>query len=223
MFLKKIKITSLFLLCIIHQTSSNAQTFESFIDAMETTPKHTSVLEFAYENYIYPTTNSGNGTGIALNFFPLGGLNGRPMKFHHEGKIFNGTFHNSKEIILSKYDINPNIKTILLRTDYGYPESLSLLNFKKESGKYIPVADLSAARGGGGEHVNFYFNTEHNWVISTYADESTYALGIAYEIDDTGNFIEVHRQEFNEATYQGVFEYNGSNVPPLPHDCIVWL
>ncbi len=202
----------IFLFAIANITNIKAQkTFESFIDVMKNSEKHTSSIDF--ENYIYPNYDIYNGHSIKS--FSLG-LDGTPIKFYSRGKVANRYFYENEDIILKKYDINPNIKTILIRTNLGYPERLSLLNLKKENGKYIPVADLSACTMGGGEHQRFYFNNIKNWVIYNYSNDIDYALGVAYKIDNAGNFIEVHRQEFNELNFEDIFKYKGYYIyPPL--------
>ncbi len=215
--MKTLKII-IFLFATANITNLKAQkTFESFIDGMKNSKKHTgsSTLDFDSGKYIYPNYDIYNGPSIESFSFSFG-LKEIPIKAHFMGKVVNTKFSStSGDIILEKYDVNPKIVTILIRSNYGgYPEHLSLVNFKKENGKYIPVADLSAGRGGGGEEESFYFNTIKNWVIYNYSNDGGYALGVAYKIDNAGNFIKVHRQEFNELTFQDIFRYKGVYVYP---------
>ncbi len=208
----KSKKIAILLLFAIGTNFLNAQDFQSHINDLSILPKHTDYTNFdkALAEKTGPYLQSFISEFITDEKMILLDLHlSNPTEKRSD--FFNV---NYRSIPVGRYDLNPNVITLLYRGNYDNQgnTNFSLINFKKEGSQFKPIARLSVYVGTSGEFLDFSFNT--NKVIVTSADESTYALGVAYEIDDAGNFIEVHRQEFNEATYQDHFKYNGSNVHP---------
>jgi hypothetical protein len=129
--------------------------------------------------------------------------NGTLINYISYNKDEETEFYSTIFNCIGKYNLRADLKTIIIKTHTGTPESFYLINLVEDGGKLKPISKLEIL---GESDASVYFSIDKNQ-IKIYNLTELSALGVLVSINSNGKFIIESTELFEENDWDGILKY----------------